>query len=404
MDRTTSPAALRGRNLILGVGGGIAAYKMAYLARRLLEVGANLRVVMTANALRFLGKQTMAAITEQPVVTTLFGDGQAGPSPHTELARWADAIVIAPATANVMAKTAHGLADDALTTVVAAFDGPVILAPAMHSEMWLQPSTQRNAQMLESDGRLLVGPTLGALAAGDSGMGRMVEPEEIMAAVAGVFDDSLSGLRVLVTAGGTREAIDPVRYVGNRSSGKMGHELAFAAARRGARVVLVTTTQPPTMPDVVEIVAVETAEQMAAEVWCRADSLDVAVLAAAVADFRPAQEAPTKLARQDGAPSLTLEPTPNILAGLVKRANPTTIIVGFAAETGGIDRAVKKAATYGTDLIVANDVTQPGSGFGTDTNQVTFIYPSGKQEPLPLMSKREVADQIWSLAARLQKE
>ena len=357
---------------------------------------------MTGGALRFLGEQTMAAITGYPVVTTLFGSDQAGPSPHTELARWADALVVAPATANVVAKVANGLADDALTATVAAFDGPVVLAPAMHTEMWQQPATSRNIRRLEEDGRRLVGPVVGELAAGDSGMGRMAEPDEILAAVAGVFDDSLSGLKVLVTAGGTREAIDPVRYVGNRSSGKMGHEVALEAARRGAEVVLVTTTTPPEMPRSVEVVAAESAEDMAREVWARAPVLDVAVLAAAVADFRPADVAGTKLARSDGPPRIVLEPTPNVLAGLVERVEPGTTVVGFAAETGGVDRAVGKATTYGVDFVVANDVTSPGSGFGTDTNQVTLISAAGEHTPLALMSKRNVAGAIWDQVAALR--
>ena len=394
--------ALHGRHLVLGISGGIAAYKAAYLARRLHEAGSQVRTVMTGGALRFLGEQTMAAITGHPVVTTLFGSDQAGPSPHTELARWADAVVVAPATASVVAKIANGLADDALTATVAAFDGPVVLAPAMHTEMWQQPATSRNIRLLEQDGRCLVGPVAGALAAGDSGMGRMVEPEEILASVAGVFDDSLRGLTVLVTAGGTREAIDPVRYVGNRSSGKMGHELALEAARRGAGVVLVTTTTPPDMPRSVEVVPVESAEDMARQVWARASTLDAAVLAAAVADFRPAGAADTKLARSDGPPRIVLEPTPNVLAGLVGRVEPGTTVVGFAAETGGVDRAVRKATTYGVDFVVANDVTSPGSGFGTDTNQVTIISAEGERTPLAMMTKRDVAGAVWSRVTELR--
>ncbi|MYC84150.1 MAG: bifunctional phosphopantothenoylcysteine decarboxylase/phosphopantothenate--cysteine ligase CoaBC [Acidimicrobiia bacterium] len=394
--------ALHGRHLVLGISGGIAAYKTAYLARRLQEAGSQVRTVMTGGALRFLGEQTMAAINGHPVVTTLFGSDQAGPSPHTELARWADALVVAPATANVVAKVANGLADDALTATVAAFDGPVVLAPAMHTEMWQQPATARNIRLLEEDGRCLVGPVVGELAAGDSGMGRMAEPDEILAAVAGVFDDSLSGLRVLVTAGGTREAIDPVRYVGNRSSGKMGHEVALEAARRGAGVVLVTTTTPPDMPGSVEVVQVESAEEMAHQVWARASTLDVAVMAAAVADFRPAGAAGTKLARSDGPPRIVLEPTPNVLAGLVERVEPGTTVVGFAAETGSVDRAVRKATTYGVDFVVANDVTSPGSGFGTDTNQVTIISAEGERTPLEMMTKRDVAGAIWSRVTELR--
>ena len=389
-----SNPALYGRRLLLGVSGGIAAYKAVYLARRLVEAGAQVRSVMTAGALRFVGEQSLAAVTGHRVITSLYGATEV--SPHTELARWADAMVVAPATANVLAKVANGLSDDALTATIAAFDGPLLLAPAMHSEMWQQPAVRRNVQTLKDDGRCLVGPASGALAGGDSGIGRMVEPEEIVQAAAGVFDSSLRGLTVLVTAGGTREAIDPVRYVGNHSSGKMGHALAGEAAARGARVILVTTAPEVELPGPVEIIAVESAQDMAREVWSRAPALDVAVLAAAVADFRPADVAGTKMARTDGPPRIVLEPTPNVLAGLVDRVGAGVTVVGFAAETGSIDRAVRKAASYGVDFLVANDVTLPGSGFGTDTNQVSIIFPDGRQEPLELMSKRGVAAEIWA--------
>jgi len=399
-SRATDPA-LHGRRLVLGVSGGVAAYKAVYLARRLVEAGAEVQAVMTAGSLRFVGAQSLAAVTGRPPVTSLYRG--ASVSPHTEMAAWADAVVIAPATANVMAKTAAGMADDALCAAVAAFAGPVLMAPAMHTEMWEQPATRRSVRLLEQDGRRLVGPVSGALAGGGAGAGRMAEPEEIVRAAADLFDSSLSGLAVLVTAGGTREAIDPVRYIGNRSSGKMGRELAAEAARRGARVVLVTAAPAAGMPSAVEVVGVESAEDMAREVWSRAADTDAAVLAAAVADFRPAGPAASKLARSDGPPQIVLEPTPNVLAGLVERARPGTTVVGFAAETGGVDRAVGKAASYGVDFIAANDVTLPGSGFGADTNRVSLIFPDGRQEPLDLMTKREVAGVILSRIAALRR-
>ncbi|MCY4368637.1 MAG: bifunctional phosphopantothenoylcysteine decarboxylase/phosphopantothenate--cysteine ligase CoaBC [bacterium] len=391
---------LEARRLVLGISGGVAAYKAVYLARRLIEVGAEVRTVMTTAALRFVGERSLSAVTGHRAVTSLFGD--TGVSPHTELARWAEAIVVAPATSNVLAKVANGLSDDALTATVAAFDGPVVMAPAMHTEMWQQPACRRNVERLSRDGRRLVGPESGALAGGDSGMGRMAEPEDIVAATASVFDSSMSGVTVLVTAGGTREAIDPVRYVGNRSSGKMGHAVAVEAVRRGARVILVTTVAGVSMPDTVETVRVESAADMAAEVWSRSSEIDVAVLAAAVADFRPSAAAPTKLARADGPPRIVLEPAPNVLSGLVQRVASGVTIVGFAAETGGLDRAVGKAASYGVDFIVANDVTMPGSGFGTDTNQVSIISPDGTQERLALMTKLEVARVIMSRIVELR--
>ncbi len=382
------------------MGGGVAAYKAAYLARRLTGAGAEVRAVMTPASLRFLGEQTLAAVTGRAVLTELFGDRRV--SPHTDLARWAEAMVVAPATANLLAKIAHGLADDPLTAVVSAFAGPALLAPAMHTEMWEQPSTRRNVSLLEGDGRRLIGPVAGELAASDQGMGRMAEPEDILAAAAAMFDRSLAGMTVLVTAGGTREALDPVRYLGNRSSGKMGGELAREAARRGARVVLVTAAPPPSPADGMEIVPVESAGDMAEAVWARSGEIDAAVLAAAVADFRPVRSAERKLDREAGPPSIALEPTPNVLAGLVERAGEGTTVVGFAAEVGGFERAVRKAASYGVDLLVANDVASPGSGFGSDTNAVRFITPAGEVETLPVMSKRSVAAAIWSRVAALR--
>lgn len=377
----------------------MAAYKAAYLARRLVEAGAEVRTVMTPSARRFLGERTLAAVTGHPVLLDLFGNERI--SPHTELARWAEAVAVAPATANLLAKIAHGLADEALTSLVSAFAGPVVLAPAMHVEMWEQPSTRRNVSRLIEDGRRLVGPAEGDLAGGDRGMGRMAEPEEILAAVAESFDRSLAGMTVLVTAGGTREALDAVRYLGNRSSGKMGHELAGEAARRGARVILVTAAPPPASADM-EIVEVESAAEMAEAAWSRAGELDAAVLAAAVADFRPAHAVDRKLDRASGPPSITLEATPNVLAGLAERVAEGTTLVGFAAEVGGFDRAVRKAASYGVDLLVANDVAAPGSGFGSDDNAVRFITPAGDVETLPLMRKREVAAAIWRRVAELR--
>lgn len=383
---------LRGRRVVLGVAGGVAAYKAAYLARRLIEADAEVRVVLTAGATRFIGVQTFRAITGDPVITSLF-DAEL-PSPHTELARWADVIVVAPATANIIGKVANGLSGDALAATILAADVPVVMAPAMHTEMWEQPATARNIERLRADGRILVGPASGPLAGGDAGSGRMVEPEEIVDAVAALFPASLAGMTVLVTAGGTREAIDPVRYIGNRSSGKMGHAVAAEAARRGAAVTLISAARLPAPPGV-ELVAVESADDMANQTWERTPGTDVAVLAAAVADFRPKVAADTKLARTDGAPDILLEETPNVLRGVIERRPDTMTIVGFAAETGSLERAFHKAATYGVDLLVANDVSEAGSGFGTDTNRVTFIAPDGTTEELPHLTKSEVASRLW---------
>ncbi len=388
---------LAGRNVLLCVTGGVAAYKSAYLARRFVEQDATVRVAMTGAARRFVGPQTFAAITGAQPITDVFGDDD--PSPHTNLARWADVVVVAPATAATIARLAHGISDDPVgLTVIASWGKPLVVAPAMHTEMWEHPATRRNVAALAADGAVVVGPAVGALAGGDSGAGRMVEPEEILAAVvAALGGGNLAGWNVLVSAGGTREAIDPVRYVGNRSSGKMGNAIAAAAARRGAEVTLVTSAAPP--PGLsARVVPVETAEEMSVAVWEAAGAADVAVLAAAVADFRPAGAAAAKIRRADGLPSITLEPTPDILAG-VAAMDPRPYLVGFAAETGSLDEAVAKARRKGVDLLVANDVSRPGSGFGSDTNEVTIITPDGETESWSLMDKAEVADRLWDRIA-----
>jgi phosphopantothenoylcysteine decarboxylase/phosphopantothenate--cysteine ligase len=392
---------LRGRRIVLGVTGGIAAYKAAYLARRLVEQGAEVRTVMTDAAIEFLGPQTLAAVTGHHPVVGFFDEDAV--SPHTELARWADAIVVAPATASTLSRLAHGLSEDVLAATVLAFAGRVIVAPAMHTEMWEHPATQRNVAALREDGCVIVGPATGSLAGGDEGAGRMVEPDDLVATIESVLAGSadLSGWRVLVSAGGTREPIDPVRYIGNRSSGKMGNAIAAEAAQRGAAVTLVTTVAPPAIPGI-EVIRVESAAEMAAAVESAVAECDVAVLAAAVADFRPADPAATKLRRLGGVPDLDLEPTPDILAGIAAMSD-RPFLVGFAAEVGSIEGAIDKARDKGTDLLVANDVARPGSGFGTDTNQVTLIHCDGSTEEWELLSKSEVARRLWTRVAELRE-
>ena len=386
---------LTGRRILLGVSGGVAAFKSAYLARRLRERGAELRAIMTRSAHEFLGPQTLAAITGSAPYDDMFGAESV--SPHTELAAWADLIVIAPATAATMARLGNGLSDDLLSATVLAFTGPVVVAPAMHTEMWEHVATQRNAVQLEADGVILVGPVSGALASGDDGPGRMAEPEAISDAVESTLGGgSLAGVTVLVSAGGTREPIDPVRYLGNRSSGKMGTAIAEEAAARGAEVTLVTTADI-TVSEQMSVVAVETAEEMAEAVWKVSGGVDVAVLAAAVADFKPDGPVPDeKMRRGSGPPDVTLVPTPDILAGIAA-SEKRPFLVGFAAETGAAERAVDKAKSKGVDLLVANDVTQPDAGFGTDTNRVTIIRPAGSMDSWPVMSKRQVAARLWDL-------
>ena len=392
---------LAGRRILLGVSGGVAAFKAAYLARRLVERGAEVRTIMTESAREFLGPQTLAAITGSQPQPGMFGEESV--SPHTELARWADLVVIAPATAATMARLAGGLSDDLLSATVLAFTGPVVVAPAMHTEMWEHPATRRNVTRLADDGIHVVGPESGVLAGGDEGPGRMSEPETIVAAITEALGErGLDGVSVLVSAGGTREPVDPVRYLGNRSSGKMGTAVAEEAASRGAKVTLVTTADLP-VSDRVSVVRVETADEMAEAVWGAAGSVDVAVLAAAVADFRPADAPPAKLRRAAGPPEIELEATPDILAG-VADMDPRPFLVGFAAETGPAADAADKAASKGVDLLVANDVTDPDAGFGTDTNRVTVITPDGDAEEWPVMTKRQVAARLWDEIQALRAE
>ncbi len=382
---------LAGRRIVLGVTGGVAAYKAAYLARRLVEAGASVRCVMTESATEFLGAQTLAAVTGEYPMLGFFDEAEV--SPHVSLGQWSDAMVIAPATAATLAKLATGLSDNVLIATALAAEGPLIVAPAMHTEMWEKPSTQRNMASLAADGTIVVGPAAGPLAGGDVGAGRMVEPEEIVAALVSSLDGTLDGWRVLVSAGGTREPIDPVRFIGNRSSGKMGNAIAVAAARRGAEVVLVTSAPAPTSKGI-EVVSVDTADEMAEAVWQRVGDVDVAVLAAAVADFRPVDPGSAKMRRADGPPEIALEPTPDILAGIATRED-RPFLVGFAAETGSLDGALRKATSKGVDLLVGNDVSKTGSGFATDTNEVTVYTPDGTAESWPLLSKAEVANRLW---------
>lgn len=390
---------LRDRRVLLAVTGGIAAYKAVYLARRLVEHGVDLEIVMTDGAMEFVGEQTFSAVSGKPVTTKLFGDRRV--SPHTELARWAELIVVAPATAATMARLAAGLSDDLLCATLLATTAPVLLAPAMHTEMWEHPATQRNVAQLAADGYRLLGPATGSLAGGDEGKGRMLEPDDLFEEISAQLAGPLTGWRVLVSAGGTREPIDPVRYIGNRSSGKMGHAVAASAAAQGAQVSLVTSASEPVPPGV-EATHVETAAEMADAVWRIAGSVDVAVLAAAVADFRPGTVADAKLRRAEGPPILELEPTIDILKG-VAQLETRPYLIGFAAETGSLDGAKRKAVEKGVDLLVANDVAEAGSGFGTDTNRVTIMHPDGSTEEWELMSKRQVSDRLWDLVRQIRR-
>lgn len=387
-DPRQSAQPLRGRRLVLAVTGGVAAYKSAYLARLLVESGAEVRVILSESALEFVGPQTFAAITGSQPHTGLFGEDEV--SPHTGLARWASLIVVAPATAATIARIANGLSTDLVSATLLASTSPVLMAPAMHTEMWEHPATQRNIETLRIDGYHFIGPESGALAGGDIGTGRVSEPDAVFSRVEQILSPPGPSLRVLVTAGGTREPVDPVRYLGNRSTGKMGHAIANEAARRGMDVTLVTTSDLPVLPTI-KVVSVESAQEMLDAVG--GIDTDIAVMAAAVADFRPTNPSRSKLARSEGLDSIALEPTPDILSSVVDR-DPVPFVVGFAAETGDLDRAVEKARSKKVDLLVYNDVSEPGSGFGTDTNRVVIIDRDGTTDEWPVLSKDEVAARL----------
>jgi phosphopantothenoylcysteine decarboxylase/phosphopantothenate--cysteine ligase len=384
---------LAGRRIVLGVTGGIAAYKAIEVCRRLVDGGAHVVPVMTAGATRFVGPTTFSALASEPVRTSLFDD--ADPIPHTRLGQSAD-LVVCPATARLIGSYAAGISSDLLTATLLATRAPVVLAPAMHTEMWEHPAVQDNLRLLATRGVRIVPPGEGHLAGGDLGKGRLADPADIVAAaISALRTPDLEGLHVLVTAGGTREPIDPVRFVGNRSSGKQGHALAEEAWSRGAKVTLVTTTDRPTSADI-DVVRVTTASEMEHAVMARAPAADVVVMAAAVADFRPAHPAGSKIKKADGVPAVVLEPTTDILAALGGAKPPTQTLVGFAAETSDVrDNAEEKLVRKGLDLIVANDVSAPHVGFEHDTNQVTIVSAGGVVAEVALADKRAVAAAVF---------
>jgi phosphopantothenoylcysteine decarboxylase/phosphopantothenate--cysteine ligase len=393
-------AVLSGRRVVLGVTGGIAAYKAVELCRRLVDAGCHVVPVLSEDATRFVGEVTFSALASERAHTSLWEDPD--PIPHTRLGQTADVVVVAPTTARLIARYAHGLSDDLLSATLLATRAPVVLAPAMHTEMWEHPAVQDNLATLHRRGVRIVEPEVGRLAGGDVGAGRLADPDAVVAAIAealGGLAGDMEGLRVVVSAGGTREPIDPVRFIGNRSSGKQGHALADEAARRGARVTLVTTTGRPVAPGV-EVVAVETAAEMEAALTERSDGADVIVMAAAVADFRPKAVADTKLSKSDGVPDVVLEPTSDILAALSRRRRPGQILVGFAAETRDVAaRAAAKLADKGIDVIVANDVSAPGVGFEHDTNAVVIITADGSAYEVGLTDKHTVARAVLDVVA-----
>jgi phosphopantothenoylcysteine decarboxylase/phosphopantothenate--cysteine ligase len=383
---------LQGRRIVLGVSGGIAAYKAVEVCRRLVDAGAHVIPVLSDGALRFVGRTTFDALGSEKAHTSLWDDDH--PIPHTHLGQTADLVLIAPATARVIGTYAAGISDDLLTNVLLATRAPVVVCPAMHTEMWEHPAVQDNLRTLRARGVHVVPPEEGRLAGGDVGAGRLADPAAIVATVERVLaEPNLAGLHVLVTAGGTREAIDPVRYISNRSSGKQGHALADIAAQRGAKVTLVTTTDRPVGPGV-EIVHVQTAAEMEQAVLTRSDACDVVIMAAAVADFRPIATVDHKIKKDGGVPEILLEPTADILAALGARKHPGQTIVGFAAETDDVViNARGKLDRKGADLIVANDVAAPGAGFEHDTNAVVIVSPNATT-PVALRDKRAIAHAV----------
>ena len=388
---------LEGKRVVLGVSGGIAAYKAVEVCRRLVDLGAHVTPVLTDGALHFIGRTTFDALASERAWTSLWDEDH--PIPHTHLGQTADLVLVAPATARVLGLYATGISEDLLTNVLLATRAPVLVCPAMHTEMWEHPAVQDNLRVLRSRGVHVVDPEVGRLAGGDVGAGRLADPGAIVEAATALLRGTepaadLTGTRLVVTAGGTREPIDPVRFIGNRSSGKQGHAIAEEAAARGAKVTLVTTVGLPTSQGI-DVVRVETAAEMEHAVLSRADDADVVVMAAAVADFRPARPADSKLKKADGAPEVVLEATTDILAELGARRRPGQVLVGFAAETDDLrEHAAEKLRRKGVDLIVGNDVSAPGVGFEHDTNAVYILAADGTSHEVPLADKRAIARAI----------
>ena len=397
--------------IAIGVTGGVAAYKAAELVRRLQQEKLDVQVVMTRGAQEFITPLTFAAITGQKVITEMFGAEESSPAniesaiEHIAVAQRIDLLLVAPATADTLGKFAHGIAEDFLGTLYLATKAPVIVAPAMNVNMWEHPATQANLATLRARGVHVVDPDEGYLACGMTGTGRLAATETIAQKVFEVLGlrHDLAGKAILVTAGPTREALDPVRFLTNRSSGKMGYAIAEAALRRGSKVALVSGPTDLKIPEGVDWIPVSTAEEMRNAVLERAAEADVVVMAAAVADYRPAATHSTKLKRGEDILTLQLEPTPDILAQLGREKRPR-ILIGFAAETDRVaENARAKLLRKGADMIVANDVTQEGAGFDGDTNIVTLFLRDGRDIALPKMSKFDVANRILDQVLQLQK-
>ncbi|MDD6681987.1 MAG: bifunctional phosphopantothenoylcysteine decarboxylase/phosphopantothenate--cysteine ligase CoaBC [Clostridiales bacterium] len=398
--------SLEGKNVVLGVTGGIAAYKACELCSRLRKSGAQVYVIMTKNACEFVAPLTFETLSNHPVVTDTFKRPDSWEVEHVALAKRADLFVIAPATANIMAKMACGIADDMLSTTVLATRAPVLIAPAMNTGMWDHIATRENAETLKRRGVHFIGPEGGFLACGDNGAGRMSEAKDIFEAAEKILSavQDLAGLRLLVTAGPTQEKLDPVRYITNRSSGKMGYAIAEAAAARGAQVTLVTGPTYLAVPAGVQGVKILSTQDLYDEMMNRCEEQDIIIQAAAPADFTPDQVADQKIKKQgDGNLIISLKQTPDVAAAVGKKKKPGQTLVGFAAETNDVlENAQGKLVKKNLDMIVANDVTAPGAGFDVDTNIVTFVTVEG-METLPCMKKRQVADELLNRVLNLRE-
>ncbi len=395
---------LQNKSIVLGISGGIAAYKAAELVRLLVKAGASVRVVMTKNAQEFITPLTLQSLSGNPVSTDTFDLTQESEIGHIRLADTADLILIAPATANILAKLAHGLADDLLSTLLLVTRAPVVIAPAMNVHMYAHPATQENLKTLQRFGHHIIEPAEGELACGYEGKGRLAEPEQIVECVeARLTKKDMQGEQVIVTAGPNCEPIDPVRFITNRSTGKMGFALARIAHQRGAEVTLVSGPTALAAPLGVRLCSVRTALEMQQAVLAHYPRATIVVSAAAIADYRPAQIATQKLKKKDGDFSIPLDRNPDMLAGL-GRDKGNRLLVGFATETENVlQNAERKLRSKNLDMIVANDVTQEGAGFAGDTNIVTLLDRTGQQEPLPLMSKDAVAHAVYDRLLALKK-
>jgi len=383
-----------GKNIVIGVCGGIAAYKAVDIVSRLKKAGCNVQVIMTKAATEFVTPLTFRELSSNPVVTDMWEEPKQWNVQHIALANWADAFLVAPVTANIIGKVANGIADDVLTTTIMATKAPIILAPAMNTNMYLNPITQQNLTKLIDLGYHVIEPATGMLACGVEGPGRLPEPSVIVDKVIDLLQtcQDLIGQRILITAGGTREPLDPVRYIGNRSSGKMGYAIAAAAAKRGAEGILISGPSSLPVPSKVTIKRVETAAQMHAAVLAEFDTVDVVIKAAAVADYRPEMAAEQKIKKSGETLTINLVKNPDILFDLGLRKKQQ-LLIGFAAETQDLMRhAQEKLNKKNLDMIVANDVTLPGAGFNIDTNIVKIIYKNGNIEELPQLSKQHIAE------------